>query len=103
MLEKDKKRGKRRYQKIVANNKTKGIMKQWHSNITDEKELEEILNKRSIGINAKTPARCSRFCCGNPRKHFNELTLQEIKNLYNFNEGLEEIEIEELLKEIEEN
>ena len=30
-----------------------------------------------IGIVARTPAACSCYMCGNPRKHWNELTMQE--------------------------
>lgn len=38
------------------------------------------LTNRIIGIASKTPTRCSMYCCGNPRKWDNELTLQERKN-----------------------
>ena len=32
---------------------------------------------RIVGINARTRKPCSNYCCGNPRKHFGELTKQE--------------------------
>lgn len=40
----------------------------------DEKETKKI-----IGILRKTPTRCSCCMCGNPRKCFNEITIQEKK------------------------
>lgn len=33
---------------------------------------------RLVGISIDTPHPCSGSCCGNPRKHFNALTNQEI-------------------------
>lgn len=32
---------------------------------------------RESGMIATTPHPCSRCCCGNPRKYFNEKTMQE--------------------------
>lgn len=34
---------------------------------------------RQLGIVAQTPAVCSCWMCGNPRKFFSELTMQEKK------------------------
>lgn len=34
---------------------------------------------RQIGRLAHSPAKCSCYMCGNPRKHFKAKTLQEIK------------------------
>lgn len=46
------------------------------------------------GFYSKTRVPCSGFCCGNPRKHFNEKTIQELKSEEDFenqlNEDLEE-------------
>ena len=39
---------------------------------------------RIIGIVSKTKHPCSCYSCGNPRKHFNQKTLQEMR----FEEGL---------------
>lgn len=36
---------------------------------------------RLIGIFAKTPAKCSCHMCGNPRKHWKELTIQERRHI----------------------
>jgi hypothetical protein len=35
--------------------------------------------KKYFAIRANTPVRCSCVCCGNPRRHFGEVTLQEKK------------------------
>jgi hypothetical protein len=32
---------------------------------------------RQRGMMARTPKLCSRYCCGNPRRHFGERTVQE--------------------------
>lgn len=47
----------------------------------------------SIGILARTPARCSRgWCCGNPRKYQKDrLTIQELKQLDSFRDWLNEV------------
>jgi hypothetical protein len=36
--------------------------------------------KRLIGIQAHSPKMCSCWMCGNPRKYFNEMTIQEKRN-----------------------
>lgn len=33
------------------------------------------------GMVVSTPCPCSGNCCGNPRKHFNQITVQEKRNL----------------------
>jgi len=40
----------------------------------------EDASPRMIGIKAHTPALCSCWMCGNPRKYFNEKTIQEKRN-----------------------
>lgn len=35
--------------------------------------------EKKIGILLHTPAVCSCFMCGNPRKHFNKQTIQELR------------------------
>ena len=34
-------------------------------------------DKRFLGIHVTTPAQCSCWMCGNPRRHFGQITLQE--------------------------
>jgi len=38
----------------------------------------EVIDKQ-VGILTNTRCPCSRECCGNPRRHFEELTRQEIR------------------------
>src|ERR1035437_10473745 len=33
--------------------------------------------QRQLGTLVQNPAVCSEYCCGNPRKHFNEITCKE--------------------------
>lgn len=40
---------------------------------------------------ADTAAKCSCYMCGNPRKHFEEVTLQEKRSLDDFSNQLKEI------------
>ncbi len=35
---------------------------------------------RKLGSSIDTPHPCSDYCCGNPRKHFHEKTIQEKKS-----------------------
>lgn len=41
------------------------------------------LTARQRGMVVATPHPCSRACCGNPRKYFNEKTMQERRNFQN--------------------
>lgn len=41
-----------------------------------------------IGMSARSPKCCSCYMCGNPRKHWNALTMQELKAL---DDGLAEV------------
>lgn len=38
-------------------------------------------SERAAGILFRTPARCSCFMCGNPRKYFGERTVQERRQM----------------------
>ncbi len=38
-----------------------------------------ILSAERVGFVVNTPHPCSCYLCGNPRKHFGELTIQEIR------------------------
>ena len=40
-------------------------------------DLDDVPTPRQNGINARTKHPCSGACCGNPRRHFGELTMQE--------------------------
>ena len=37
-------------------------------------------DSKSIGLKSHTPCGCSCYMCGNPRKYYNEKTIQELKN-----------------------
>jgi len=51
--------------------KMRKILRRW----LPEREVTD----KQVGILANTRCPCSRECCGNPRKHFGELTRQEIR------------------------
>jgi hypothetical protein len=44
-----------------------------------EDEIKEIAAKMADNMKV-----CSSYCCGNPRKHFNELTVQERRMLHDY-------------------
>ena len=50
-----------------------------------EKEIEGIL-----GFRVDTPTPCSCWGCGNPRRHFKCISIQEYKSLLAFSDGIEE-------------
>ena len=87
-IQKDKKRAKRIHQKNKIKNKTK-------KRIKEKFDDNSWITNRIIGIESETPARCGKSCCGNPRKHLKELSLNEIKNLHNCQEQLEDLFLEE--------
>lgn len=39
----------------------------------------EKMSVDNLGKIVDTPHPCSKYCCGNPRKHFGHRTLQEVK------------------------
>ena len=45
------------------------------------------MDERLLGMVVSTPHPCSSYCCGNPRKWFGELSIQERKY---FQESIEE-------------
>lgn len=57
-----------------------------------EKDKNAVLDPRHVGITAKSRARCSSYCCGNPRKFWKDerLTIQEKKHRDIFKAQLEE-------------
>lgn len=55
----------------------------WFDDVPEEQK------KLIAAIEADTPKRQSScLCCGNPRKHLNETTLQEYRNLISFEEEI---------------
>ena len=60
-------------------------LKAWHKRFPDHSplvtpgEYDGVLWSACLGKYRKTKVFCSRFCCGNPRKHWGELTPQEKK------------------------
>ena len=53
----------------------KNKLKKYHGGWSGE-------SPKNLGLTLKTRHSCSDYCCGNPRKHFKELTKQEkIKTL----------------------
>ena len=58
--------------RIHQSNKHKARAKQI---ICDSWKIEP--TEKNVGMTAKTPHRCSAWCCGNPRKWFKEKTIQE--------------------------
>lgn len=66
---KDMKRALRRYHKEC--------LKKKRSNYYGRDDMDE----RELGMVSNTPKICSEACCGNPRKWFGELTVQERKHL----------------------
>jgi hypothetical protein len=63
----------RRHQDIRAKRKARFVMKYLWDDTT--------ITPKRIGVNASTHCKpCSCYMCGNPRKYFNELTIQEQKH-----------------------
>ena len=42
---------------------------------------EGYMTPKQAGEVTQTPCMCSSYCCGNPRRHFKTLTLQEYRHL----------------------
>lgn len=81
---KNMKRAIRRHHYSRLKNKRYLGLKQWNwwSGIT-----EEFLIERSCRM-ITTACGCSCTMCGNPRRHFGEITLQEQRNLLSFEEDM---------------
>jgi hypothetical protein len=71
-----------RENRIHHNNRLKNKRKYYYHRINNEKQLGKLLHTTQL---------CSCNMCGNPRKYFNRLTLEEIKNKISFKEYLLEI------------
>lgn len=48
------------------------------------------MSPKQLGCVCNTPQPCSEACCGNPRKFFNEVTMQEKKSAEAFKAGLDD-------------
>lgn len=59
----------------------------WPYWISDDSSSDEIAC--SAGIFANHGCTCSCTMCGNPRRHWKELTIQEKRNIEDFNYSLE--------------
>jgi hypothetical protein len=66
----------------MRNKNLKRALRRHHFNRMKRKYLKQKFwffspDDRIIGITARTPAQCSCYMCGNPRKHYKEKTIQE--------------------------
>jgi len=67
-------RAYRRTQAIKAKQRAVKVLTRWWG------WTGETISARDIGVMANVHGKpCSCWCCGNPRRHFNELTVQERK------------------------
>ena len=75
-----KSRDVRRHHSQRIKNRVKHIwLNIWRDRYYNEMDKDELV--KSISTHSTTRKRCSCYMCGNERKHFNELTLQEKKAL----------------------
>lgn len=63
--------------KIWAKNRLKHI---WWRDVNEAGKFDDDVDEKRIGMDAETPVMCSGPCCGNPRTHFGELSMQEKRN-----------------------
>lgn len=70
----------RRFQERKQKKHAQNILK----NISHDKELAN--DEKQIGIFAHSSKGCSCMMCGNPRKHFKEISIAEKKANLDFNE-----------------
>ena len=70
----------RRFQERKQKKHVQNILK----NISHDKELAN--DEKQIGIFAHSSKGCSCMMCGNPRKHFKEISIAEKKANLDFNE-----------------
>lgn len=76
------------YQRLkTAKRKAKKVFDKYH----DWFPVDNIDKDRFLGIYRKTKVFCSGPCCGNPRRHFNEKTIQEKKADEDYRQQLEEL------------
>jgi len=82
----------RRYQRErKINNVRKWMEAHWHYGFAHyEPEARRAhLHEQALRRHA-APKMCSRWCCGNPRKHFGSETIQEYRNKIACNEVFDE-------------
>jgi 4-hydroxyphenylpyruvate dioxygenase-like putative hemolysin len=78
---------------LEANRRAEKRMKKWklwYDTLFSKEETEKfrIAEKRRL---RKTPKACSCWMCGNPRKHLNEITRQELQSKFKMDEELKEL------------
>jgi hypothetical protein len=69
----------RRYQMQRAKARTRRLLRRWWAGrcAVARESLDEWVDAPMVGRMSTTRKRCSRWCCGNPRRHYGELTRQE--------------------------
>lgn len=70
----------RRHHEFRCKNNRKYYHGMTDQTISDLSRYKNSTPSKYIGINARTPKSCSCAMCGNPRKYFNSLTMQELKS-----------------------
>lgn len=80
---KNYKRAQRRFHRERIRNKRKSY---WNANDLPNGHLDDV----RLGIVTSTPATCSCWMCGNPRKYWGDKTRQELMSEEKFKWSLEE-------------
>jgi hypothetical protein len=70
--------------------KAKRVLKIWSACTYHGKDLEDFENKTRHMTMVSTRKSCSCYMCGNPRKFWNEKTMQEKKSDISFREQLDD-------------
>ena len=78
-MEKNKKRAERRTHKERKRHKLERMIEHRYSDPSMRWNGFDQWKEEFIRKHADNPAFCSCYSCGNPRKHFNEPTIQEKK------------------------
>jgi len=68
----------------IANRVARKTFKNYHGKFPEEVRRPETYSPSVeviLGTYRKTQKLCSGYCCGNPRKWFGKLTIQERKNI----------------------
>jgi hypothetical protein len=62
--------------------------------VWNEAHCDHRIKRGDVKVNpmlAETPRQCSEACCGNPRRHFHEVTIAEVKSDQDFKHQLSEL------------
>lgn len=80
------------YQRLqIANGIARKMFKNYHGKFPEEIRRRDLYHpsvEGIFGLYRKTKVPCSKWCCGNPRRHFGELTVQERKANISFEEQI---------------